>query len=440
MGGNKRNSSDADATGETISWVIVFILMIAFWPIGLILLYRKLRGYAVPSESTAGQTNTQATESSRQTTAANNARQSGNAARQSTQTSARKATASTQQTASQYSGFVRQSISEAYNDISEEFYGTPKKKSKKKKKRTSLEKKTGKFVAFILLIISIVMLIIGANTIAGAVRGFQPGTLASWAEIALGGFYIIGGLISFFSRNMGVRRISRYKNYYAFAAGCGVVPISDMARAAGLSERVVTRDIIAMINSGYFGAGAYIDNELGSLVLSPEAAKEARKAAQTAKSTDTSPKSSTEKPGNQYMTIMTELRELNATIADIPISRKITRIEELTGKIFRIVEENPEKLPQIRRFMNYYLPTTQKLLRSYATLEKQGIKGENITTTKESIGNILDTLAKGFEQQLDQLFKSDALDIASDINVLENMMQQDGLTSDKSEFKTMEST
>jgi hypothetical protein len=80
--------------------------------------------------------------------------------------------------------------------------------------------------------------------------------------------------------------------------------------------------------------------------------------------------------------------------------------------------------------MNYYLPTTLKLLRSYATLEKQGVGGENITSATESIGNVLDTLTKGYEQQLDQLFKSDVIDIASDIDVLENMMKQDGLSSD----------
>jgi len=88
--------------------------------------------------------------------------------------------------------------------------------------------------------------------------------------------------------------------------------------------------------------------------------------------------------------------------------------------------------------MSYYLPTTLKLVRSYATLEKQGIKGENIVGTKQSIGNILDTLLTGYEQQLDKLFKSDAIDIAADINVLENLMQQDGLVSDKQEFQVLE--
>jgi hypothetical protein len=132
----------------------------------------------------------------------------------------------------------------------------------------------------------------------------------------------------------------------------------------------------------------------------------------------------------EYTATISELRELNDTIADITISDKIDRIEELSAKIFCIVEENPAKLPAIRRFMDYYLPTTLKLLHSYATLEKQGDSGENTTYAKERIDVGLDILTKCYEQQLDQLFESDALDIDTDIDVLESMMKQDGLSDD----------
>jgi 5-bromo-4-chloroindolyl phosphate hydrolysis protein len=86
--------------------------------------------------------------------------------------------------------------------------------------------------------------------------------------------------------------------------------------------------------------------------------------------------------------------------------------------------------------MNYYLPTTLKLLHAYETLEKQGIKGENIMSAKQDIERVLDTLASGYEQQLDNLFKADAIDISADIDVLESMMEQDGLTNDGNMFKT----
>ena len=314
----------------------------------------------------------------------------------------------------------------------------------KNKKRNRLEKKSGKFLSTILLLASIAMLIIGVTRFPGAIQEVvNYGT--DLFDLIMSSCFLVGGLVTFFTRNIGVRRISRYKNHFSFIADRGIVPIADIAKAAGVSVKTANRDIQAMIDNGYLEKGAYIDNELDSLVLYPEAAKEAREAARAASAASTAspaqnvPTDPEGIPVNPYMAIIAELRELNLTITDIPISDKIDRIEETTAKIFRIVEENPEKQPQIRRFMSYYLPTTLKLLHSYATLEKQGIKGENITSAKENIGRILDTLATGFEQQLDQLFKSDAIDIAADITVLENLMQQDGLTNDKPELKVMES-
>ena len=136
----------------------------------------------------------------------------------------------------------------------------------------------------------------------------------------------------------------------------------------------------------------------------------------------------------QFMSITSELRELNRSIADFQISQKADKIESLTSKIFRTVEEKPEKRPRIDRFLSYYLPTTTKLLKAYSNFEKQGVKGENITKAKEKIARTLDTLTAGFELQLDQLFESDVMDIAAEVKVLENLMKQDGLSGEKGDF------
>jgi len=435
---NNNNLSNNDPTGEMISWAVVLILMFAFWPVGLVLLYRKLRGYAKPNGQASDRGYTQVTYQSQQTQHKTQhdyvRRQSANNAAEP----ARRTAEPVKRTAPQHTDYIKQARTEAYSELAREFSRNPAKK-KKKKDRTPLEKKSGKFVSFILLLISITLFIIGANTMSGAARDIWGSGINSWRDLFMGAFYFIGAFISFFSRNIGVRKFSRYKKYYTFVAERGIVPISDIALASGQTSRVVRRDLQAMINDGYFGPVAYIDSELASLVLYPEAAQETRQAARGESSAaGAAQPQANEKPENQYMAIILELRELNDTISDIPISDKINRIEELTAKIFWIVEENPEKLPQIRRFMNYYLPTTLKLLRSYATLEKQGITGENITAAKANIGRILDTLATGYEQQLDQLFESDVIDIAADINVLENLMHQDGLTVEKPEMKVME--
>lgn len=129
-----------------------------------------------------------------------------------------------------------------------------------------------------------------------------------------------------------------------------------------------------------------------------------------------------------------EIREANDKISDPKLSAEIFRMEKATDKIFRYIAKNPRSAPQIRKFMNYYLPTALKLLNSYITLKEQSIAGENIHKTLTSIEGILSTIADAFEKQLDNLFADQALDISTDITVLEGMLAQEGL-SNKNNFK-----
>ena len=96
-----------------------------------------------------------------------------------------------------------------------------------------------------------------------------------------------------------------------------------------------------------------------------------------------------------------EMKRLNESIKDEKISRQIDRLEEISGKIFDCVKASPEKLPQIRKFMNYYLPTTLKLLNAYDRMGSQGVSGENISGTMERVENMMGTIVTAFERQLD---------------------------------------
>ena len=122
-----------------------------------------------------------------------------------------------------------------------------------------------------------------------------------------------------------------------------------------------------------------------------------------------------------------QMRQADVAIQDEAVSAKIRILEARTNQIFQVVSENPDKLPAIRKFMQYYLPTLLKLLRSYDHMEEQGIRGENIRRTMQEIETVLDTVVEAFNKQLDNLFQEEALDISSDIQVLENMMSQEGL-------------
>ena len=125
---------------------------------------------------------------------------------------------------------------------------------------------------------------------------------------------------------------------------------------------------------------------------------------------------------------LSEMHRLNDSIEDETISAQIDHLEEVTGKIIDQVVAQPRKLPQIRRFLDYYLPTTLKILNAYDRMDAAGISGSNIDTTKGKVENMMDTIVKAFDKQLDALFGEEALDISTDITVMENLLAREGLS------------
>ncbi len=124
---------------------------------------------------------------------------------------------------------------------------------------------------------------------------------------------------------------------------------------------------------------------------------------------------------------ISEMRRLNAAIRDEKVSAQIDHLEEVTGKIFQAVAESPEKRPQLRRFLSYYLPTTLKILNAYDRMADAGVEGENIGATKDKVEGMLDLVCQAFDKQLDALFGAEALDISTDIAVMEQMLAREGL-------------
>lgn len=125
---------------------------------------------------------------------------------------------------------------------------------------------------------------------------------------------------------------------------------------------------------------------------------------------------------------LSEMHRLNDSIEDPKISAQIDHMEAVTAKIIAHVVEHPRKLPQIRKFLNYYLPTTLKLLNAYDRMDAAGVSGANIDGTMGKIETMMDTVATAFDRQLDALFGDEALDISTDITVLEQMLAGEGLS------------
>jgi len=125
-----------------------------------------------------------------------------------------------------------------------------------------------------------------------------------------------------------------------------------------------------------------------------------------------------------------EMRRLDRAIEDEKVSAQIVHLEEVTTKIVNFIVENPKKKSSVRKFFNYYLPTTLKLLNAYDRMDETGISGMNIDGTKGKVEEMMETSLAAFDKQLDALYADDALDISAEIKVMENMLKQEGLKDD----------
>lgn len=256
----------------------------------------------------------------------------------------------------------------------------------------------------------------------------------------VGMFAIIGGGALMFVGDSMKKREKRFKRYQSIIGKRRTMPISDIATAMAVSYDQAVKDLQYMIDQEYFGSSAYLDLYVGAFVLSamdaPEWPKEKaapRNApqAQTAQAPAAPAKSAQAKEQSlerSFKEKLAEIRKANELIEDEQVSHQIEKIEAITCNIFERVTEHPERISQIQTFLNYYLPTTLKLLKTYGEMERQKAAGDNIKASMKDIEKMVDQLVWAFERQLDNLFETEAKDISSDIKVLERMMARDGLT------------
>lgn len=122
-----------------------------------------------------------------------------------------------------------------------------------------------------------------------------------------------------------------------------------------------------------------------------------------------------------------EMQALDESIDNLNVSQAIVDINLATEEIFNEVVKNPALAQRLRKFVNYYLPTLIKLCSSYAELEKQTQLSQNANEMTVKIENALILAKKAFQNQLDDLYADKAMDLSADIQVLETLMNQQGL-------------
>lgn len=219
---------------------------------------------------------------------------------------------------------------------------------------------------------------------------------------------------------VGKAKASKAKQYRKILTVIGEntshISLHALADAMAMSDDKVEKMVQEMIDEGLFSDAAYVDITTGYLILD-------------GKGVDKAPEPEAAPADDSLnLSVLKEIRRVNENIPDPVMTRKISRIEEITKHILDYQKKHPEKTTELRKFLDYYLPTTLKILNTYAELDQKGLSGDNATATKERIEKIMDNLVEGFEAQLDKLFEGEMMDISSDITVMEKMLDSDGLT------------
>ena len=280
------------------------------------------------------------------------------------------------------------------------------------------------------------LMIVGAILAAvGLVACAEPVEMIAWSkdfflylEDLLSALAMLVGGGAMLGCGLGMNRsMKRYAQYLAVMGDRPAMSVEELARVTGFSQRRVTKDLQAMISKGFFGGKAYLNRELGYFFRSSQADEDWQRRQEEAEEASAPPKEAEE----GYSGILRNIRRANDRIADPVLSAKIDRLEEVTAKIFQAVEADPGKRSSIDTFLNYYLPTTQKLLDSYAEFEATGVEGANLGQAKDRIEKTMDSIVAGFEHQLDELYKMDAMHVDSDIRVMETMLRRDTASAEK---------
>ena len=240
-----------------------------------------------------------------------------------------------------------------------------------------------------------------------------------------------------------VRTVGRFRQYVSVLRDREFCDIKEIASATGRDVRKVLKDVKKMITKGWFCQG-HLDEKESCLMVSEQAWNQYTALMEDMKQRKAEEQAAQRKMQEEYDRLSPEVQKIvqagdeyvrrikaaNDAIPGEVISAKISRMELLVDRIFDRVEQNPDSVNDMRRMMDYYLPTTMKLLEAYKELDAQPVQGENIISSKKEIEDTIDTLNIAFEKLLDSLFQDTAWDVSSDISVLHTMLAQEGLTED----------
>lgn len=284
------------------------------------------------------------------------------------------------------------------------------------------------FWGFILLI----SVILGINAFNGRHVDFKASTILFTIFTCIGIYLLL--------RGKSIRsRINRFRRYASIVERTNYCTLDALANSVRKDYKFVIKDLEKMIDLEMFKE-AYIDEEHKNFILSTdvyeaylyaEKSYKENKQKQEEESRKASENAEVYEIINLGKRYISDIRSANDSIPGIVISKKLDELEKVVTAIFNNIEKNTSMIPDVKKFINHYLPMTLKLVNTYKELDNQTIEGENIRKAKNEIEKSLDLINTAFEKLLDDLFKDVTMDVSSDISVLKTLFTQEGLTENE---------
>lgn len=235
------------------------------------------------------------------------------------------------------------------------------------------------------------------------------------------------------------QRLQRFRRYLKICGNKTYCDIKLLASQIGKSKKYVVRDLKKMLQLNMLPQG-HMDDKATCLMLNDETYQDYLEAKdnylkhsepiEVVKMEEGNEENEFQhlvQEGQQYIN---KIRAYNDEIEGEVISQKLFRLENVLTEIYGVLKDYPQKEKRLRKFMDYYLPTTMKLVQTYADFENVSIQGENIISSKKEIEETLDTINLAFEKLLDDLFQDVAMDASTDAQVLQTILAQEGLAGD----------
>jgi len=237
------------------------------------------------------------------------------------------------------------------------------------------------------------------------------------------------------------KRAKRFQLYQKVLDGRTYCTISELSSVSGQGKQYIVKDLRKMIKAGLFEEG-YLDEKETCLMTDYKTYAQYLETMKNAREQQEAEKRESERWANRQggaelrqvidegKNYIQTIKAANDALPEEEISEKLDQLELVTTKIFDYVEQHPEKLPEIRKFMSYYMPITLKLVNAYQKFDRHGTNSSEIEETKLEIKGTFDTINKAYENLLKKLMQADILDVSSDISALETILAQEGLTND----------